>query len=206
MGVPSSEAAAPTGSSGAERRQQLILTAYQLIAQKGFEGLRTREIAERVGVNHATLHYHFPTKEDLIKAVVGYLLRQLSAPMKDIHRANVTPLEFIRLEFADIGAQLHEAPEMFIVYSELYLRSLRDPAIATLFGEINSEWRRFLVGILQQGVDQGVFRANLDVEMSATLIMAMIKGVRDESMGKAREEVEKLSAQLFAQLERWLVD
>ena len=34
---------------------------------KGVEGLRTRDIAERVGINFATLHYHVPSKEALIE-------------------------------------------------------------------------------------------------------------------------------------------
>src|SRR5947208_9570069 len=33
---------------------------------------RTRDVAAKVGVNIATLHYYFPTKEKLIRGVVGY--------------------------------------------------------------------------------------------------------------------------------------
>ena len=70
-----------TNATGAERRQQLVLVAYRLIAEKGFEGLRTRDVADQVGINHATLHYHFPTKEDLIKGVVDYLIQKFSSPI-----------------------------------------------------------------------------------------------------------------------------
>ena len=38
-----------------KRRQELVLAAYREIAQRGFEGLRTREVAAEVGVNIATL-------------------------------------------------------------------------------------------------------------------------------------------------------
>ncbi len=40
-----------------ERRRSLVLAAYDLIAEKGFEDLRTRDVAARAGVNIATLHY-----------------------------------------------------------------------------------------------------------------------------------------------------
>jgi len=52
-----------------ERRRSLVLAAYQLIAEKGFEQLRTRDVAARAGVNIATLHYYFASKEDLIPGV-----------------------------------------------------------------------------------------------------------------------------------------
>ena len=50
--------------------------AYQHIAEKGFEGLRVRDVATEAGINHATLLYYFPTKEALIQGVVDFLLRE----------------------------------------------------------------------------------------------------------------------------------
>ena len=51
------------------RRPAIAAAARALIAERGFEGLRTRDIAERVGINVATLHYHVPSKEALIELV-----------------------------------------------------------------------------------------------------------------------------------------
>src|SRR6266480_4421461 len=45
------------------REQALVQAAFNQIAERGFEGLRTREVAAGVGLNIATLHYYFPTKE-----------------------------------------------------------------------------------------------------------------------------------------------
>src|SRR5207245_5045007 len=60
---------------GAEpRRDELVLAAYRLLAERGFEGLRTRDIAGAVGLNIATLHYYFPTKEALVRGVVHHAL------------------------------------------------------------------------------------------------------------------------------------
>src|SRR6266496_4069965 len=53
-----------------DRRQALVQAAFDAIAERGFEGLRTRDVAAQVGVNIATLHYYFPTKEALIRGVV----------------------------------------------------------------------------------------------------------------------------------------
>ena len=52
-----------------ERRASLVRAAYDIIAAEGFERLRTRDVADRVGINVGTLHYYFPTKEALIEAV-----------------------------------------------------------------------------------------------------------------------------------------
>src|SRR6202022_2651424 len=111
---------------GDERRRSLVVAAYQLIAEKGFEQLRTREVAARVGGKIATLHYYFASKEDLIRSGVDYLLelfRTARVPMQAPE--GTTPIGQIREMFLTIEYRLREMPEMFIVLSELVLRSLR---------------------------------------------------------------------------------
>jgi AcrR family transcriptional regulator len=61
---------------GDERRESLVRAAFTCLAAYGFEGLRTRSAADRAGVNIATLHYYFPTKEALIGGVADYLASQ----------------------------------------------------------------------------------------------------------------------------------
>src|SRR3712207_5020213 len=58
--------AAPKREAGSDRRMAIASAARSLVAEKGFEGLRSRDIAERVGLNIATLTYHVPTREALI--------------------------------------------------------------------------------------------------------------------------------------------
>ena len=50
--------------------------AYARVAEIGFEGLRLRQVAEQVGIDHSTLHHHFATKQALVAAVAEYTTRQ----------------------------------------------------------------------------------------------------------------------------------
>ena len=63
-------------STQKDRRDALVRAAYNQIAERGFEGLRTREVAGGAGVNIATLHYYFPTKEKLIEGVVEHAMER----------------------------------------------------------------------------------------------------------------------------------
>src|SRR5918911_3782659 len=71
----------PGGAGKPDRRLALVAAAYRRIATDGFEGLRTRDIAADVGVNIATLHYYFPTKEALIRSVIGQAMQRFMATM-----------------------------------------------------------------------------------------------------------------------------
>src|ERR1700686_5600988 len=62
------------GTTSERRREELVQAAFNQIAARGFEGLRTRDVAAEVGVNIATLHYYFPTKESLIRGVLDHAM------------------------------------------------------------------------------------------------------------------------------------
>jgi TetR/AcrR family transcriptional repressor of nem operon len=50
----------------ATTREQLLSHAQVLIRQRGYNGFSYRDLAERVGVRTASIHYYFPTKDDLL--------------------------------------------------------------------------------------------------------------------------------------------
>src|SRR5579875_2569179 len=144
---------------GEQRRQSLIEAAYHLIAERGFEQLRTRDIASRARVNIAPLHYYFARKEDLIQGVVEYLLKQfMRAHMPDSPFEMDNPLEQIRAELAEMHTLLHEQPEVFIVMNELALRSRHDPMIHASLQWLDRGWHTYLEQILRRGKEQHLFR------------------------------------------------
>ncbi|MFI6595527.1 TetR/AcrR family transcriptional regulator [Nonomuraea sp. NPDC050536] len=113
-----------------DRRQELIEAAFRCLAVKGFEGLRLREVAREVGIDHSTLHHHFPTKNDLIAAVVQYTTRQLHAP-------GTTLGDYLDM----LAVAMREQPELFVVLREIDLRSLRDPEIRATVEQVEEGWR-----------------------------------------------------------------
>lgn len=57
--------------SGRERKASIIEAATVLFAAKGFNGTKTREIAQRAGVSEALVFKHFPTKNHLYAAILA---------------------------------------------------------------------------------------------------------------------------------------
>jgi TetR/AcrR family transcriptional regulator len=55
-----------------ERRNQLISTAMELFAQRGFASTTTKAIAAAAGVSEAVIFQHFTTKEDLYAGILDY--------------------------------------------------------------------------------------------------------------------------------------
>jgi AcrR family transcriptional regulator len=187
---------------GDERRLSLVQAAYQLIVEGGFEGLRTRNVAARAGVNIATLHYYFPSKEDLIRGVVEYLLQQfMTAYLPGSPFEMKTPLEQLRGELAELQYLVQEKPAMFIIMDELILRSLHDSAIHEMIKWLDEGWHSYLEQVIRNGIEQGQFRADLDPGYAATWLILFIKGTTLHSMtNPAAIDFDRLKTDI----ERWL--
>ena len=61
------------------RPQELLGAALDLFVEKGFAATKTEEVASRAGVAKGTLYLYYPSKEDLLKAVVRENLGALIA-------------------------------------------------------------------------------------------------------------------------------
>jgi AcrR family transcriptional regulator len=60
-------------ADAARNRERIVAAATEVFAERGLEA-STAEIAQRAGVGEATLFRRFPTKEDLITAIVAVQL------------------------------------------------------------------------------------------------------------------------------------
>ena len=157
-----------------ERRRAIAAAARSLIVEKGFEGLRTRDIADRVGINIATLHYHVPSKEALIE-LVAQSLRDDFIAMSDSHaRAGQTPIQRLAREFEEVRETRKSHPELLLVMEELATRARRDEKIARYINPLQIRWRDDFTSIFRDGVDDGSFRDNLDCGAAADLVIGAI--------------------------------
>lgn len=57
---------------GQERRRRIVEAATTLFGVRGFHTISMREIAKSVGISHSTLLYHFPGKDELLRAVLTH--------------------------------------------------------------------------------------------------------------------------------------
>jgi AcrR family transcriptional regulator len=150
----------------------LVAAAYKVLATRGFEGLRTREVAAAVGVNIATLHYYFPHKEDLIRGVVGYAMGRFRSTLSGAGSAE----DQLRAHFRGLRVLSRDEPELFAVMAELAIRGVRDASLRKIVGGTDDAWRAMLQTLLRRARDEGAVPAALDPEGMAAVIVATLKG------------------------------
>lgn len=180
------------------RRAALLEAAFDVIAEVGFEGLRTRAVAERAGVNIATLHYYFPSKQALVEGVAQFL----GAKFVAFHGPAPSPtgysaLDRLRQEFADGRYYFEHQPKMLLVHTEFTLRGKRDPEVQKVVEMMLGHWRQGLKRMVVEGIDRGPFRPELDPEETMSMLMAVLTGI-------AAAGAEQLDA-IQRSVEAWLL-
>lgn len=76
-------------------RQKLLEAALEAFSEYGFKGTSTRDIAERAGVHHPLITYHFKNKEELWRAAADRVFSEFTAALIDAQRraASQSPRE-----------------------------------------------------------------------------------------------------------------
>ena len=184
-----------TSPTREDRRAALVRAAFDQIAQRGFEGLRTREVAAAAGVNIATLHYYFPTKETLISGALEHAMQRFRSTLEP----HGSPSDQLRNHLRSVRRLAQAEPKLGTVMGELALRSSRDPAIAAIFRQMNDGWHRTVRGLLKRSVKEGNLRAELDSDGAASLIVATLTSMTLPELSSGSR-----SDQALRQLEKWL--
>ena len=177
------------------RRQALILAAFSQIAERGFEGLRTREVAAEVGVNIATLHYYFPTKEALIRGVVEHAMGRFRSTLAP----HGSPAEQLGNHLRAVRELLLDEPQIGVVMGEIALRSARNESLAAILGEMYEGWHTTVRGLLRRAARSGDLRPELDSDDVAALVVATLSAMTLPTMTASPR-----TDQALRQLQRWL--
>jgi AcrR family transcriptional regulator len=184
----------PVADPAANRRYELVLATYQLIAEKGLAELRTRDVAARVGVNVATLHYYFARKELLLVGVVNhvtYLFAMVRAPLPP----GATSLHEFQHLFESQEYRRQNAPELDIVVSEIMLLARRDETVRSAIDAMLATWRVVVEAIVARCIRDGYFHGDQDPRTVAMVVTSFLIGantqlsIRDSSVSLA--EVSK---------------
>lgn len=158
------------------RKEQIVLTALQIISEKGMKKLTMKNIAHEIGFTDAALYRHFSSKHDILKAVIEMvstsLLGRINAAVIRIDDPIDKLQEILHIHLDHIEKNKGMSRIIFseeVHQNDVELRSL-------LFGTVNN-YLDFIRGILLRAKDSGIVRSNIDIDAAATAFFGLIQSV-----------------------------
>jgi TetR/AcrR family transcriptional regulator len=149
----------------------LIATATRLFAERGLNGVSIRELSTAAGVSISMISYYFDGKEGLYSAV---LLDQFScfSYMQSIKERAFGPLEKIE-EYVRWSIQRNRDYPYLLRY---YTSELTNPTryFSIIVQPALEKTLHILIEIIKEGVDNKLFRGDLNPEDTALAMAGMV--------------------------------
>jgi AcrR family transcriptional regulator len=171
--IPKSAPAEKRSLAETTRRAQIVDCAIETIAALGFAQASVDQIARRVGVSKGVITYHFPTKEEIIDAVVAKVTAAARTYMEPRILAETSAAGRLRayiesdLEFIDANRRA------LIALVEIAMNARRADGNLVIGTEILAERVANLEELLRAGQRAGEFRRFNTRTMALTIIQAI---------------------------------
>jgi len=162
-------------SEPARTSDRILDTAEELVQTRGLNAMSYADISERVGITKASLHYHFPSKADLVRALVERYSTRFFAVLAELEASGADPAELVR-GYADIYAGVLARGRMCLCgmlasdYATLPTEAQDD--VAAFFAR-NEQW---LEGVIREGIASGRLTDTASPLDAARALLAGLEG------------------------------
>ncbi|NEO88035.1 MAG: TetR/AcrR family transcriptional regulator [Spirulina sp. SIO3F2] len=157
--------------------QTILNVAQDIVRNRGYSAFSYADIAKQVGIRKASIHYHFPGKEDLVKKLVEQYREGMAKACDRIARSNAKPQDQL-LAFANLyrnGLAEHKICLCAMLAADFAVLPDSIQAEIRVFFQDTATW---LASLLQTGCDAKVWDCSTTVEQDAQGLIAMLQGAQ----------------------------
>lgn len=157
----------PEGQASSAQ-ERIAGAALTLISERGLAGVTMSAIAHHAGVARQTLYNHYPNVESILTAVIEQHERLGFAQVRQLlegHRGATAKLEQLIRHSVVMSAHGHALAA---------IESSLSPRAREMLSAHRGRTTEMLIEVLEEGVAEGVFRADLDSKIDAIFIREVL--------------------------------
>lgn len=123
-----------------KRRPEILQKCYDIVGTQGLESLHARTVAAEMGMNHATIHYYFPKRLDLLLGVAEFARNQFATDRAKFYEGLGSPAEKAEGELALAEAYCKKQSRFAKVLLSLYAASVEHAELRKQVLALYSDW------------------------------------------------------------------
>jgi AcrR family transcriptional regulator len=159
----------PIDDDQQDLKSQILDTAEEFFAEKGYAATSIRRIADRAGVNPALVHYYFGNKHKLLQTVIERTLEPLGKAIASLKDAPESSPETIARLLLSMTAEHPNIPRLLVREVLLPGGEMQEFFAENMAPRLGGA----LPALLQGEKSAGRLRHNADPAISALLILAV---------------------------------
>lgn len=170
-------ARAEGGADYAAKRAELVTIAATLFKENGYKATTLADIAERAGLDRATVYYYVGSKQELFQtSIEGSLDENLTTAEQLLRDETLSPREKIR-RLVTVVMKSYDSnyPQMYVYIQEQMHQVGNDPS--KWAKEIQRKTRRLeaiVRELIDQGVKSGTIRGDIDPRVAVKGLFGML--------------------------------
>ncbi|HSN83554.1 MAG TPA: TetR/AcrR family transcriptional regulator [Polyangiales bacterium] len=170
--------------------QQIIDAAIRVLARQGYAKTSLLDIAKEAGMSKGALHYHYPTKDALIHAVLETACNIVQARTLRAWSPSDNPFEALRKSLKELWSTRAERTDEALVVADLLALSLYDESLRPKLAEF------YELGAKQirQYLEQNLLSLGLQPQISLDILPRIVIGLLDGLVMQAFVDPEAFSA------------
>ncbi len=180
------------------RKMQIINTAMYYIKKYGYDSFSYKDISEAVGITKATLHHHFPKKEDLGIAVCEQIEVKFKNVKKMIDQKD-SPKEKLIYLLENLPSDIQEG-EICPITSMQSEFNIIPESMKKKVKKLSKYENDYLIEILDEGLADGSFQFKGGSKSMAIMIVASYKGALQYSRVMDYDIVKTIVEQIYKQV------
>jgi AcrR family transcriptional regulator len=165
------------------RRDQIIDVASRLFGDRGTTEVPMEEIAIEAGVARSTIYVYFSNRDELLRACLKQIYIRLQEAIAGAFEREASPVERLRAVIRGLLERMDDN----VAFFRLAMVTQGSPsnagaALDAELAQIGLHMAGILEGLVQEGIEEGVFRA-LDPGRAAALIGQQVFGAMQVRAG-----------------------
>lgn len=169
--APSGRRRWPDGYDPPRTRRELVDSALHLFEQDGFDRTTLQAIVSRANLTKGAFYHHFESKEDLLWQIQNEYLDTQIEGARAITETTDGAVDQLRalIKLSLEGISSYRAHVAIFYQERRHLTGDRLAAVA----EKRNELEAMFNGIVQRGIDEGIFRADVNGRVITFGILGM---------------------------------
>lgn len=160
----------------AKVRKQIIMVAAEMFHQQGIRSVTMDNIAHRLVMSKRTLYQVFADKESLLLACIVQHEEEVIGQLEQVYNRTKNVLEFLLLVFSIKMKELDEIDPQFFDDLKKY------PKVIEHIKQHKKEKEAKSADFLRQGVEQGVFRKEINFQIVARQLSSCFDDVVENGL------------------------
>lgn len=157
--------------------QQIIDAAIRVLARQGYARTSLLEIAKEAGMSKGALHYHYPTKEALIHAVLEAACNVVQARTTEAWSPSDNPFDALRKSLEELWATRAERTDEALVVADLLALSLYDESLRPKLAEFYELGARQIRDYLEERLVSLGLESRIPIELLPRIVIGMLDGL-----------------------------